>query len=99
MSSIENIVDEAADVAVLDENGKIKRRKQKGAAGGGGGGETEGEVEGEGEVGFSPDDVDIVGGRDWERFWREGTNAVMDIPVGGVCEILYGGKTSARAYT
>lgn len=100
MSSIENIVDEAADVAVLDENGKIKRRKQRGAAGGGGEAEAEGEEEeGEGEVGFWPDDVDIVGGRDWERFWREGTDAVMDIPVGGVCEILYGGKTSARAYT
>lgn len=95
MSSIENIVDEAADVAVLDENGKIKRRKQKRAAGGG----EEREGEGEGVVGVWPDDVDVVGGRDWEGFWREGTDAVMDIPVGGVCEILYGGKTSARVYT
>lgn len=95
MSSIENIVDEAADVAVLDENGKIKRRKQKRAAGGG----EEREGEGEGVVGVWPDDVDVVGERDWEGFWREGTDAVMDIPVGGVCEILYGGKTSARAYT
>lgn len=95
MSSIENIVDEAADVAVLDENGKIKRRKQKRAAGGG----EEIEGEGEGVVGVWPDDVDVVGGRDWEGFWREGTDAVMDIPVGGVCEILYGGRTSACAYT
>lgn len=87
MSSIENIVDEAADVAVLDENGKIKRRKQKRAAGGG----EEREGEGEGVVGVWPDDVDVVGARDWEGFWREGTDAVMDIPVGGVCEILYGG--------
>jgi phosphatidylinositol glycan class P protein len=22
--------------------------------------------------------------------WNEGTDAVMDIPIGGVCEILYG---------
>lgn len=99
MSSIENIVDEAADVAVLDENGKIKRRKQKRAAGGGEE-EEEGEGgEGEGVVEFWPGDVDVIGGRDWEGFWREGTDAVMDIPVGGVCEILYGAKTSARAYT
>lgn len=97
MSSIENIVDEAADVAVLDKDGKIKRCKQKRAAGGG-----EEEVgEGEGVVEFCPDNLDVVtgGGRDWERCWREGTDAVMDIPVGGVCEILYGVKTSARAYT
>lgn len=92
MSSIENIVDEAADVAVLDGNGKIKRRKQKRAAGGG-----EGEEEGEGMVGLWPDEVNVVGGRDWVGFWREGTDAVMDIPVGGVCEILYGEKRSARA--
>lgn len=87
MSSIENIVDEAADVAVLDENGKIKRRKQKATGGG----------EGEGVVGVLPDDVDVVGGRDWVGFWGEGTDAVMDVPLGGVCEILYGGRTSARA--
>lgn len=87
MSSIENIVDEAADVAVLDENGKIKRRKQRAAGGG----------EGEGVGGVWPDDVDVVGGRDWVGFWGEGTDAVMDVPLGGVCEILYGGRTSARA--
>jgi phosphatidylinositol glycan class P protein len=28
---------------------------------------------------------------DWRLLWREGTDAVMDIPIGGVCEILYGG--------
>jgi hypothetical protein len=22
--------------------------------------------------------------------WNEGTDAVMDVPIGGVCEILYG---------
>lgn len=87
MSSIENIVDEAADVAVLDENGKINRREQRAAGGG----------EREGVVGVWPD---FVGGRDWVGFWREGTDAVMDIPVGGVCEILYGvKKTSAHACT
>lgn len=29
------------------------------------------------------------GGR-WKDVWGEGTDAVMDIPLGGVCEVLYG---------
>ena len=27
---------------------------------------------------------------DWKALWNEGTDAVMDVPIGGVCEILYG---------
>ena len=27
---------------------------------------------------------------DWKLLWNEGTDAVMDVPIGGVCEILYG---------
>lgn len=27
---------------------------------------------------------------DWGEIWNEGTDAVLDIPIGGVCEILYG---------
>jgi phosphatidylinositol glycan class P protein len=27
---------------------------------------------------------------DWKDFWSTGTDAVMDVPIGGVCEILYG---------
>lgn len=27
---------------------------------------------------------------DWKSFWNVGTDAVMDVPIGGVCEILYG---------
>jgi len=27
---------------------------------------------------------------DWKALWSEGTDAVMDVPIGGVCEILYG---------
>lgn len=30
------------------------------------------------------------GVRDWKALWGRGTDAVMDIPVGGVCEVLYG---------
>ncbi|EME42970.1 hypothetical protein DOTSEDRAFT_105465, partial [Dothistroma septosporum NZE10] len=29
---------------------------------------------------------------DWRTLWNEGTDAVLDIPIGGVCEILYGGE-------
>lgn len=27
----------------------------------------------------------------WRHVWNEGTDAVMDIPIGGVCEVLYSG--------
>lgn len=26
----------------------------------------------------------------WREIWNEGTDAVMDIPLAGVCEVLYG---------
>ncbi|KAG6023755.1 hypothetical protein E4U41_001940 [Claviceps citrina] len=26
----------------------------------------------------------------WREIWNEGTDAVMDVPLGGVCEVLYG---------
>lgn len=26
----------------------------------------------------------------WKKVWSRGTDAVMDVPLGGVCEILYG---------
>jgi phosphatidylinositol N-acetylglucosaminyltransferase subunit P len=42
------------------------------------------------------DDGEIVVGNDsarqvpWAELWNEGTDAVLDVPAGGVCEILYG---------
>lgn len=27
---------------------------------------------------------------EWKEVWSEGTDAVMDVPLGGVCEVLYG---------
>jgi phosphatidylinositol glycan class P protein len=30
------------------------------------------------------------GTRDWKIIWSQGTDAVMDVPLGGVCEVLYG---------
>jgi len=25
----------------------------------------------------------------WRQMWNEGTDAVMDVPIGGVCETFY----------
>ncbi|KAJ5948056.1 Meiotically protein [Penicillium verhagenii] len=75
MNSIENIVDEVANVAVID--GKARRRP---------GGATKMKP---GATSFQ-----IMGPQNrkvnWWEIWNEGTDAVMDIPVGGVCEVLYG---------
>ncbi|KAI8305667.1 Meiotically up-regulated protein 84 [Colletotrichum sp. SAR11_59] len=30
------------------------------------------------------------GGLNWKNIWNEGTDAVMDIPLAGACEVLYG---------
>ena len=68
MSSIENIVDEAAHVAVLDNHGRIQRRA------------------GQAGVAIGIDEAKEV---QWGTLWNEGTDAVMDVPIGGVCEILY----------
>lgn len=34
---------------------------------------------------FAPREID------WRECWNEGTDAVMDVPLAGVCEVLYGG--------
>jgi len=34
--------------------------------------------------------VDREGRLKWKEIWNEGTDAVLDVPLGGVCEILYG---------
>jgi len=72
MSSIETIIDDAANIATLDGKGrkagtagtvKEKERRREGR-----------------ERGL----------RDWRGVWSQGTDAVMDVPLGGVCEVLYG---------
>jgi len=74
MSSIENIVDDAANVAVLDKTGNVKGKNNKGLQSR----ETSAYTELESH------------NLDWKALWSEGTDAVMDVPIGGVCEILYG---------
>lgn len=69
MSSLENIVDDAANIATLDEYGEIQKRGSR-----------------SGIAVLHNEATEI----EWNRLWSKGTDAVMDVPVGGVCEILYG---------
>lgn len=95
LQSVECLVDEAANIAVVDENGKIirndraswrspspDRAKQKTAT-------KKGKNGGHSRQ-SSLTRVQTNRELDWRTMWNEGTDAVMDIPIGGVCEILYG---------
>jgi phosphatidylinositol glycan class P protein len=74
MSSIENIVDDAANVAVLDKTGNVKGKNNNG-------------LQSRKESAYTELESHDL---DWKTLWSEGTDAVMDVPIGGVCEILYG---------
>ena len=74
LNSIENMVDEAANIAVLDSKGRIRRPVKRGAA----------------RDVVAPLEKREGPALDWKTRWSEGTDAVMDVPLGGVCEILYG---------
>ncbi|KAL8688402.1 MAG: hypothetical protein Q9218_005681 [Villophora microphyllina] len=65
MSSIENIVDEAANIAALDDSAieRLHASIQPGSS--------------------------RAQQADWLSMWNEGTDAVKDVPIGGVCQILY----------
>ncbi|BCR89917.1 uncharacterized protein ACHE_51115S [Aspergillus chevalieri] len=75
MNSIENIVDEVANVSVIDGRG---RRRPGGSS----------------RMKPGAISYQIMGPQkrkvNWKDIWSEGTDAVMDVPVGGVCEVLYG---------
>lgn len=80
LSSIETVVDEAAKVAVVDSKGRIK-------ADGRGRRERERYWRDGGEANSL---LTPGGGLNWRAVWNEGTDAVMDVPLAGVCEVLYG---------
>ena len=105
MNSVECLVDEAANVAVVDAQGKLIHEEQpswrsrspdgkhsglgkKGAKGKHGGHSRKSSLKTAQSVGHGL-------GLDWRKLWNEGTDAVMDIPIGGVCEILYGTEDHA----
>ncbi|KAK0631965.1 PIG-P-domain-containing protein [Immersiella caudata] len=77
LRSIETIVDDAAKVAVVDSKGRLK------VEGGKRRGERRSRQREEGLV--APGS-----GLNWRNVWNEGTDAVMDVPLAGVCEVLYG---------
>lgn len=100
LKSVGCLVDEAANVAVVDETGKIVRQEQASwlshSADVTKGKSSIGKKAGRGLNGghsrqASLTKVQASSELDWKSLWNEGTDAVMDIPVGGVCEILYGG--------
>ncbi|KAI9684672.1 MAG: hypothetical protein M1829_000046 [Trizodia sp. TS-e1964] len=77
MASVENIVDDAADIAIVDSLGRVIRKQRDKKLAGAGRGHSRG------NSGYSLK-------LDWKTLWNEGTDAVMDVPLGGVCEVLYG---------
>ena len=95
LNSCENLVDETAQVAVIDrKTGQIARNPVFGL------GNAQGCAKGREEdsssrsvsrsSSFSAYQFGADEHVDWKTFWNVGTDAVMDVPIGGVCEILYG---------
>lgn len=77
LSSIETIIDDAANVATIDGKGRqaastVAKEKERGRD------RRERAERGERTI------------KDWRTLWSQGTDAVMDVPLGGVCEVLYG---------
>lgn len=105
LSSAECLVDEAASVAIVDESGKIirndraswrspspDRAKLKSSTSSSSAMIKKGKNGGHHSRQSSLTRVQTNSHElDWRNLWNEGTDAVMDIPIGGVCEILYGG--------
>ncbi|KAK3396341.1 PIG-P-domain-containing protein [Sordaria brevicollis] len=82
LGSIETIVDEAAQVAVVDSKGQIVRVDKK---------QPTERRHGHGRHVSTDREVLLPGGGlNWREVWNEGTDAVMDVPLAGVCEVLYG---------
>ena len=96
MASVETIVDGAASVAGVERMMALKRgvggeREEDGRRGGAGARSRR--KKGERNRERESDRVGIGEGTDWTRVWDEGTDAVMDVPLAGVCEVLYGRGT------
>lgn len=100
LHSLETVVDDAGKIAVVDGRGRIvvseerrrnleRERERAGRAAAGGGGHQRKQSGG----GFGGGGFGLGREReiDWRECWNEGTDAVMDVPLAGVCEVLYGG--------
>lgn len=91
MTSIENIVDEAANIAVIDGKGRRRPGGSEKMKPGSATSQTMATAQNRRVHSHASSNSTIGGGGLlWKGVWAESTDAVMDIPVGGVCEILYG---------
>jgi phosphatidylinositol glycan class P protein len=81
LSSIETIIDDAANIATIDGKGRMERSHM-------GGKEKTREKRDRGDRDRERSTKDCI--KDWKALWSVGTDAVMDVPLGGVCEVLYG---------
>lgn len=104
LHSLETVVDDAGKIAVVDGRGRIvtseerrrnlererEREEMRGQA--------RAQAQAQGSTHHHQRKASGNGSRfvrergvDWGECWNEGTDAVMDVPLAGVCEILYGG--------
>lgn len=110
LGDVECLVDEAANVAVVGSDGVIirdsrpswrsassegRQQQRHGAQGKKGG---KGKRGGHSRQSSLTKAHQLSEELDWRDLWNEGTDAVMDIPIGGVCEILYGGRQDGDGY-
>jgi PIG-P len=92
LESVECMVDDAANIAILDSKGRVKKGGSKRSN------RSWAKAAGAGTVGNAAQGGTATGGMsrskadkmNWRQMWNEGTDAVMDVPIGGVCEVLYG---------
>ncbi|KAK8064804.1 PIG-P-domain-containing protein [Apiospora phragmitis] len=82
LTDLETIVDDAANVATIDSKGRIRGQ-------GRGAGPAD-------EKGASKRHQMPARDLDWHRIWNRGTDAVMDVPLAGANEVLYGGCVSYK---
>lgn len=90
LSSCENLVDECGQVAIIDRStGKIARSQVAGTAkthaNSKDGGAAKGMTNSLSAYQFGASEA-----VDWKKLWSIGTDGVLDVPIGGVCEVLYG---------
>ncbi|KAH6622313.1 PIG-P-domain-containing protein [Boeremia exigua] len=91
LNSCENLVDETAQVAVVDrKTGQIARNPVFGIGSAVGAEQDSSSRSASRSNSFSAYRFGADEQVDWQSFWNVGTDAVMDVPIGGVCEILYG---------
>jgi phosphatidylinositol glycan class P protein len=97
LSDLGTVVDEAGIVATVDSKGRIKggldgrrREKEKRERGKKDGRRGHKREKSERDAYRDRERTGANGQLDWREVWNEGTDAVMDVPLAGVCEVLYG---------